>query len=640
MNELVALTVVGVVYGAVYAITASGLVVTYATSGVFNFAHGAVGMVAAFSYWELSVNHGLPVPLALAIVLLVEAPALGLLVELLFARQLHAASTERSLMVTLGLLLVLVGAASSIWSPESARILPGFFPGYSARVLGVNLTGQEILVVGVAVAVAGALWALLEHTRHGVAMKAIVDDPELLSMAGASHARIARSGWVLGSVLAAIAGILLAPLVTLDITTLTLLVVNGYAAAVVGRLKNLPLTFMGGIALGLLQSYAVGYMPQSWQSWLPGIRTALPMLFLFAVLLVLPHDRIRAAGQAVARRAPRVAGGRESLGWSVGLAAVAIAAGGLLSGIGVVTVSQGFAYGIIALSMVLLTGYAGQVSLAQLTFAGVGAFVAGRLSGGSTWLGILAAVAIAGALGVLVALPAMRLKGLYLALSTLAFAQAATYVFFDSSHVFGTGGALAVGRPGIPGIDVSSGRAELVVLAVAFALCAIGVLALRRSTLGRRLVAMSDSPAACATLGLSQRPLGIAAFGMSAALAGFGGALYGGLQGQVGANDFGLFGSMTLLLLAVIFGVRTVSGALVAGMAFAALPVLQSHVSWMTDLLGVVTGAGVVLVGRMPNGIFGMERPDRRAVRSPAAAARVPEANRHAELAGDHASIS
>lgn len=624
MNELLSLSVVGVVYGCVYAITASGLVVTYATSGVFNFAHGAIGMVAAFSYWELSVDHGVPVPLALVIVLFVEAPLLGLLVELLFARHLHAASIERSLMVTLGLLLILVGVASSIWSPETARILPSFFPGDSVRFLGVNLTGHELLVVGSAVAVAVGLWVLLGHTRHGVAMRAVVDDPDLLAMAGASEGRIARSGWVLGAMLAALAGILLAPLVTLDITTLTLLVVNGYAAAVVGRLKNLPLTFVGGVALGLIQSYAVGYMPQSWQSWLPGLRTALPMLFLFAVLLLLPEERLRAVGRATLRRAPRVPRLGESVAWGVALVVVAIGAGNLLSGVGLVTVSQGLAYGVIALSMVLLTGYGGQVSLAQLTFAGVGAFVASKLGGGNAWIGLLAAVGVCACLGMIVALPAMRLKGLYLALSTLAFAQAATYMFFDNQHVFGSGGSVPVPRLGIPGMDVGSSRTELVVLAAAFAIAAVAALAIRRSSAGRRMVAVSDSATASATLGIGQRPAKLLTFATSAALAGIGGALYGGLQGQVGSNDFGLFGSMTLLLLLVIFGVRSVSGALAAGLAFAALPVLQSHVSWLSDLVGLVTGVGVVLVGRLPNGLFGMARPSIGMIR-PVASPPVPQ---------------
>ncbi len=612
MNEFLALSVVGIVYGAVYAITASGLVVTYATSGVFNFAHGAVGMVAAFSYWELSVNLGMPVLASLAVVLLVEAPVLGLVVERLLARQLHSASTERALMVTLGLMLVLVGIASTVWNPETERILPGFFSMDSARILGVNVSGQQMLVVALAIAVAVALWGLLKHSRLGVAMRAVVDDPELLAMAGASPIRVARAGWILGSMLAALAGILLAPLVTLDITTLTLLVVNGYAAAVVGRLKNLPLTFAGGAALGLIQSWAVGYMPQSWQSWLPGIRTALPMIFLFAVLLILPQDRLRAIGRVVTNGVPRVAGLRESVAGALALVVLAAVAGGLLSGTAIATISQGLVYGIIALSLVLLTGYAGQVSLAQLTIVGVGAFVMGKVDGGGSWFGVLAAVVCCAVLGALVALPALRLKGLYLALSTLAFAQGATYVFFDNDHVFGSGGSIAVGRPAIAGISVSSAHTEMTVLASMFGIAGIAVLAIRRSALGRRLVATNDSPAASATIGLGVRTTKLLAFAMSAGLAGLAGALYGGLQGQVGANDFGLFSSMTLLLLLVICGVRTVSGALVAGIGFAALPVLQSHVSWVSDLVGLVTGVGVVLVGRLPNGLFGSSPVHRR----------------------------
>jgi branched-chain amino acid transport system permease protein len=152
----------------------------------------------------------------------------------------------------------------------------------------------------------------------------------------------------------------------------------------------------------------------------------------------------------------------------------------------------------------------------------------------------------------------------------------------------------------------------MTVLASMFGIAGIAVLAIRRSALGRRLVATNDSPAASATIGLGVRTTKLLAFAMSAGLAGLAGALYGGLQGQVGANDFGLFSSMTLLLLLVICGVRTVSGALVAGIGFAALPVLQSHVSWVSDLVGLVTGVGVVLVGRLPNGLFGSSPVHRR----------------------------
>ncbi|HWC39860.1 MAG TPA: branched-chain amino acid ABC transporter permease, partial [Acidimicrobiales bacterium] len=236
MSEFLALSVVGIVAGCIYALTATGLVVTYTTSGIFNFAHGAIGMVAAFAFWELSVNQGLPQPVALVLVLFVLAPLMGALIERVLMRPLHGASVETSLTVTIGLLLLLIGLATIIWDPTTARVLPQFFTGHSVSIFGVVVTWHQLTVVIVAAAAAVGLRLFLFRTRTGTAMRAVVDDPELAAMAGAPPARFGQYGWALGAFLAALAGILLAPLVTLDINTLTLLVINGYAAALVGRL--------------------------------------------------------------------------------------------------------------------------------------------------------------------------------------------------------------------------------------------------------------------------------------------------------------------------------------------------------------------------------------------------------------------
>ena len=607
MSAFWSYTVVGIATGAIYAVTASGLVVTYATTGVFNFAHGAIGMFAAFSYWELTQNHHLQPLLAVALILFVGAPLLGALIEFVLMRRLHGASAERSLMVTLGLMLILLGLASTVWGDTPGRTgIPAFFAGHTVRILGVNITVQQLIVLGTAVVVAGALRLVLKRTRIGVAIRAVVDDPELIAMAGAPPVRIARAGWVAGVMLAALAGVLIAPLVTLDQTTLTLIVVNGYAAAVVGRLRNLPLTFVGGLAIGLGEAYVVGYVPLNWQSsWLPNPALALPMAFLFVVILVHPGERLRAVGEVHVSRVPKVTKLRESLVGAGAVVAAGVAGTLVLSGTWRATVSQGLVFGVIALSLVLLTGYAGQVSLGQMAFVGIGAYTMGKIAGGGSWLGMLTAVGVSAAVGALIAWPTVRVKGIYLALATLAFAQFAYYVFFSNLRLFNDNGSIVVHRVALPGIKLTGANAELVFLSVVFALCAVAVLALRRSTFGRRLVALSDSPAAYATVGLKMRRTRLAVFALSAGLAGLGGALYGGLQGPVSANDFQVLVSLTLLLLLVIWGVRTPTGALAAGLSFAVLPVLQSHVSWVSSLPALVVGVGVILVGRLPNGVVG-----------------------------------
>ena len=397
---------------------------------------------------------------------------------------------------------------------------------------------------------------------------------------------------------------------------LTLLVINGYAAALVGRLKNLPLTFAGGVVLGLVESYAVGYLPTG--TLLSQIKPVVPMVFLFIVILVVPQGRLRAAGRAIALRVPRVAGWRESVIAGVVFVAITWVVSAHLSSTNLATAGHGMAFAIIMLSLVLLVGYGGQVSLCQLTFAGLGAFAMGEVAGGGSWLGVLAGIGLAGAVGALVALPAIRLRGLYLALSTLAFAEAMDFAFFQNTNVFGTGSALTVGRVHIPGISLQSPRAFLVLLAVVFVVVGIGVLAVRRSAFGRRLVAMGDSPSGTATVGINITRTKLVVFTASAALAGLGGVLYGGQQNQVGANDFQLLYSLTLLLLASVWGIKTVTGMLFAGLLFAIFPVIQSHVPALRDLLYLAVGLGAISIGRNPNGVMGGKTPlerwrDRRA---------------------------
>jgi branched-chain amino acid transport system permease protein len=292
VETFLSFTVIGIVAGAIYAVTAMGLVVTYTTTGVFNFAQGAVGMVAAFSYWELTQSYHWPVVLALVVVLLVEAPLLGALVEFIFMRRIYGASADRSLMVTLGVLLIMVGVATAVWGQQTLRIVPPFFEGHEVTIFGVVVTYQQLLIVIVAVVIALGLRLYFMNFRSGVAMRAVVDDPELLALAGVAPYRVSRRGWMLGFMLAGLAGVLLAPTVGstgLNIDTLTLLVVNGYAAAVVGRLRSLPWTFGGGIALGLADAYATGYLPGHIPAALvEQIATIIPAVFLFVALLVVP----------------------------------------------------------------------------------------------------------------------------------------------------------------------------------------------------------------------------------------------------------------------------------------------------------------------------------------------------------------
>ena len=196
MTAFLSSTIVGIVVGCIYALTATGLVVTYVTSGIFNFAHGAIGMIAAFAYWELTVQDHWPVPLAMVFVVLVLAPLLGVLIDVFVMRNLHQASQEVRVIVTVGVMLFLLGVGQWRWKNNQARILPQLFAGHQVNILGVIVTYHQLAMVATALAVAVGLRLFLFRTRQGTALRAVVDAPELASLYGAAPSRVRALGWV------------------------------------------------------------------------------------------------------------------------------------------------------------------------------------------------------------------------------------------------------------------------------------------------------------------------------------------------------------------------------------------------------------------------------------------------------------
>jgi branched-chain amino acid transport system permease protein len=226
----------------------------------------------------------------------------------------------------------------------------------------------------------------------------------------------------------------------------------------------------------------------------------------------------------------------------------------------------------------------------------------GKYFGGASVWGIVAAAVIAGAVGAVAALPALRLSGLYLALSTLAFAQGMSTIFFKNEHVFGYGGRLAVGRPSLFGLSFNGDRAFFVLTCAVFAVGGMGVVAIRRGPFGRKLLAMKDSPAACATLGLNLTFTKLAVFAISSAIAGVAGCFYGGLRGQVGPGDFEMLNSLVLLLLVSVAGINTVTGALMGGITFGLFPRIQRALPSLRNLTFLGAGLGALGIQRNPNG--------------------------------------
>ncbi|MDQ1697629.1 MAG: branched-chain amino acid transport system permease protein livM [Frankiaceae bacterium] len=600
MAIFLSFTVIGLVAGCVYALIATGLVVTYNTTGIFNFAHGAIAMVGAYAFWQFWQGWGWPAPLALVMVVLVLAPLFGLFIERLLMRPLRGAPVDLTLVVTLGLLLFLVGLAQIIWDPSEVRNLPSFFNGDGKRIGYVLVTYHEVVAVAATVAIAIALRLLFNTTRTGIAMRAVVDNADLLAMAGGRPIRIQQLSWMLSSSIAALAGILLAPIARLDILLLTLLVVDGYAAAIIGRLRNLPLAVAGAMAIGLGQFYISGYANAD---WVKRVQYVIPMVVLFAVLILLPQDRLRTASFTGAV-APRVAGLKASLVWGLVLVAGTMLVSTGLSGPNLRTAANGFALALVLLSLLLLTGYGGMVSICQLTFVGLGSIAMGKVGGdGGSLLGVLAAIGLAAGAGFLLALPTLKMRGLYLALATFAFAAVFDQAVF--TQIFGTGGNQTVARPNIPGIPTGSDQAFLVLCSVVFAAAAIGVLAFRRGSLGRRLVAVNDSPAACATLGVNVNRTKLVVFTASAAMCGLAGVLYGGVTKQVDANSFAALLSLVALLLARIGGINTATGVLLGAFTFALFPTFLPHLPDFLSNQFLLTGIAAVSVGRDPNGLGG-----------------------------------
>lgn len=607
MSTIISFTILGLFTGAAYAIAASGLVLTYTTTRVFNIAHGAFGMVMAFTFWDFSQRQGMPTWLALFLVLGVVAPGTGWLVQRFVTRGLGEGPVSVSLVVTVGLFVGLIGLAQYIWPPEP-RTVPPFLPDKGLQIGDTYVTAHQIITIVLSAVVAAMLYALLNRTRVGTAMRASVDNPVLLQLFGGKPDRVASLSWAIGISLAALAGILLSPVVGLSYFDLTLLVINAYAAAMFGRLKSLPLTFVGAMGLGVLQSFAVAYLPS--EGSLAGLRAVVPALFLFVVIIAMPQAQLRIGQVKGIVTAPLPSMGK-SVGWGAALLGLVALLAASMSDADLLLVGTAATYAMVMLSLVLLTGYGGHVSLAQFTFAGVGALAYAKLDEPNLY-GLLLSALIAAGVGALVALPVLRLTGLYLALSTLAFGVLMDKLVFQADFAFGFNGTLSAQRLTVLGHEFASTGSYVLVMAVFFVLMSIALLLLRRGVLGRLLIAMRDSPAACGTLGLDMRWFRVALFGLSAGMAGLAGGLFAGLRGTIGAADFQLFNSLPLLLLAVVCGVTSVTGATLGGIGLMLLPVLQSSRPELAGLVFAVLGFGAVALGRDPNGLanllFGLGR--------------------------------
>ncbi len=605
MQDFLAYTVLGLCLGSVYAIAATGLVVTYSTSGVFNVAHGAVATMSALFYWQLRFGWHAPAPIAIFLTVCVFAPLLGLVLEVVVMRGLRGTSEVTRLVTPVAVLLGINGAATWIWFRNSNRALvpKKFFGETHVQVLGQAVYYHQIIGVLLSIVIAGALYVLLYRTRLGVTMRATVDDRSLLMLNGGRPDRVSMASWAIGASLAGLAGVLLSPqLGALQVFALTLLVFDAYPAAVAGRLRSVPLTYLGAMVLGLSKLY-FDWISDAGQRWLVlrNLRNAIPALLLFGALLLLPQDRLRGAIVTRTRERFRVPTMREAVLWGGVLVAAVAMLQSIMSGSAVISLANGVALSLMALSLVLLTGYAGEINLAVFTFAGVAVIAAWQFDVGPTGLAtqkslsvgaVLLAMCVCSLVGGLIALPALRLRGLYLGLATFAFGiivyqlvilqtQPLNFNIFGGEFTVNlfTNGSLTVPRPHWFGINFAGQRAFLMLMTVIFAVLGIGIIAIRRSAYGRMIVAMKDSPAACATLGLNITRLKLGVFMVSSAIAGLAGLMWAAERRTLPNNaDFDGFQSLLLFMIAVVGGIGYVSGAFIAGIFLSVLSVVMPNV--------------------------------------------------------------
>jgi ABC-type branched-subunit amino acid transport system ATPase component/branched-subunit amino acid ABC-type transport system permease component len=588
-NDLLPFIVAGITTGAIYGLAGSGLVITYKTSGIFNFAHGAIAAAAAYLFYWLTATVGMNWVVAFIISVPLLSVGLGLLLEL-GTRSLAKKPIAMQIVGTVGIVLLVEAISTIKFGPDSLT-LQQYLPGGNGtfRVFGVNITWAQLTVIVVALILTLGLYVFLRLTKTGLAMRAVVDNSDLVGLHGTSPVKVRRTAWIIGSVLASASGVLLAPLVGIQAIVLTYLVIAAIGAAAVGGFSSIPLTYFGGIIIGVISSLSekfVLHVPS-----LAGLPQSVPFIVLLAAMLVIPKRRLvirNTPERSVSVRQqapPRLAFGL------AGIAAVVLVVVPTFAGTNLSYYMQGLTLGIMLLSLGLLVRTAGQVSLCQSVFGAIGAVTFSQLmlNAKLPWLaalflGCLILVPIAA----LVALFAMRLSGLFLALATLSFAIIVERFAYPLSFMFGSSGAgRLVPRPSFAASD----KKYYYVVLVFFALTMFVMFLVNRGRLGRMLKGLSDSPTVLRTMGLSINMTKLIVFCLSAFFAGLSGILYGGTVSYATFADSNYSSFESLLLLAIVvvvplgmpwFALFAIPIAIIPGYIHGA-----NVSNWLTVLFGV-----------------------------------------------------
>ncbi|MBE1591114.1 ATP-binding cassette domain-containing protein [Nonomuraea angiospora] len=606
----------GLVTGAIFAVMGSGLTLSYAATGVFNFAHGAVGFLSALLFYELNQAAGLPAWLSALVSAALFAPALGYVLHRTMFGGLAQAGETAQIVATIGLTIalpalgLLVVDLAGLPSADATSLPRGVgpHPALSFEVLGARLDSDQLITFGFSAVAAAGLWAFMRHSPYGLRMRAAVDRRRLATLRGIDADATSALAWMLGSGLAGLAGVLAVSVLGLDATAYTVLLFASATAAVFGRLRSIPWTFAAGLALGVVQNLVAGYT--DFLEEVTGLRTAVPVILLFAGLVLLNRSRERVAGSAAEDAPPpdHLAGlppWRRRMPWALGLVAL-VGFTFLASEYYVGVAAQGLVLALIFCSFVVVTGIGGMVNLAQAAFASMAALTCGWAfsSGLPFFVAIVLGVLASAAVGMLVALPALRLGGRVLTLATLALALLADQVLFQVD-AFSNG---TIGWPvpalGLGFADTSDPRVRVVVLLVLIGAVALLVRNLERSASGRAILAVRSAPAAATTSGISAPRTKIMLFALASAIAGLGGVLFAVSKGSITATDLPAFSGFVWLAVVVLQGVRRVGGAVLGGLIAVAVPELLATWGVSAHVGAILFGAGGVILAKHPDGVL------------------------------------
>ncbi|MGB6059215.1 MAG: ATP-binding cassette domain-containing protein [Microthrixaceae bacterium] len=664
MVQFWSLVIAGAVSGGLYAIMASGLVLTYQASGIFNVGQGAVAFVTALTYFQLhqpteAGGLGLGILPAAIISILIVAPLIGVLLDAALFRRLAKAPDTARLVGTVGLLIALPAGAlwlidtiNTIFGSEMPSVAgdaglspPGIGPTPPTTwsiSSGISINSDQVAVLVAAAVAALGLWYLMRHTRLGLETRAGVDKPILAQLRGIDTDRSSRIVWALSTMLAGCAGVLIAPLFDLAPITFDMIVFTSFTAAVAARLKSLPWAFAAGLALGVIQNIVYGYAPDVLTT-ISGFRSSVPFLLLFVLLFFVRGRGGRTAGSII-EEAPAEDPLADLPTWRRRLPWVVAGALFVLYGLFVSNdywtgiLNRGLVLALVFLSFVVVTGIGGMINLAQATFVTVGGFTAGWLVNHqwpstvpilmdngrlAFWVALIVAVVIAAAVGVLVALPSLRLGGVTLALATLALAFIGDRLVFQLEGVRNGSRGWSVRRPAVGPLDLGDDRVLFVTLFV-IVVAVVGIVGnLTRSATGRALLALRSSPVGASTAGVDPMRTKLVLFAVSAGLAGFAGAWFALVNSPMTNMSAPPLLGLVWLAVAVTFGIRRPGGAVVAGIVYASLPVVLSgigsewsgapwgwlpesvrHIVGSPDLAALLFGAGAVSLAREPDGVL------------------------------------